>query len=268
MNYLQLPTAILPHLRRLSAVQLAIWADAWTWAQQGGKAYRTNEQLAEMFGTSAKSVSRSIAGMREMGMVQWQMANGRQRILVACIPTNVHPHERPSTPTSIHMNGDAASTSTSTLHPHERPGSIHMNVHQVNQIVDQEVYQVVDQKAESKKRKAERVVHDVVLPFDTDTFRAAWAQWKGYKAAQHRFTFKGADTEQIALHQLQKISNNNERTAIEIIGTSIANGWKGLFAGTNRTKMGARPGTSGYVPEGNSESTDPFAIIKDSSIWG
>lgn len=267
MNYLQLPTAILPHLRRLSAVQLAIWADAWTWAQQGGKAYRTNEQLAEMFGTSAKSVSRSIAGMREMGMVQWQMANGRQRILVACIPTNVHPHERPSTRTSIHMNGDAASTSTSTLHPHERPGSIHMNVHQVNQIVNQEVYQVVDQKAEPKKRRSERTVHDVVLPFDTDTFRAAWREWLEYKWHQHRFAYKRAQDEQTALHNIQKHSNNDERVAIHIIATSIANGWKGLFESSAKSYMGGRSRTGSHL-RASGEYEHPADVLKDSSIWG
>ena len=97
MNYLQLPIAILPHLRRLSGVQAAIWADAWTWGQQEAQAFRTNEQYAQMFGSTVKSISRSIATMREMGMIESQMVNGRQRILVACIPTNVHPHERPST---------------------------------------------------------------------------------------------------------------------------------------------------------------------------
>jgi len=154
MNYLQLPIAILPHLRRLSGVQAAIWADAWTWGQQEAQAFRTNEQYAQMFGTTVKSISRSIATMREMGMLESRMVNGRQRILVACIPTNVHPHERPSTGTSIPMNVHAASTPTSMQHPHKRPCSIPTNVHQVYHVVEQEVNHSVEKKVAPPKKES------------------------------------------------------------------------------------------------------------------
>lgn len=223
MNYLQLPTAILPHLRRLSGVQLAIWADAWTWGQQSGQAFRTNDQYAEMFGTTAKSVSRSIAALREMGMLEWRMANGRQRILVACIPTNVHPHERPSTPTSIHMNVHAASTPTSMQHPHERPCSIPTNVHQVYHVVEQEVNQVVEQRPAKKKKEP------ILMPFESERFAEVWATWKEYKRAEKRFSYKSHVSEQEALAKLQKLSNDNEQQSIEIIQQSIANGWSGFF---------------------------------------
>jgi len=223
MNYLQLPIAILPHLRRLSGVQAAIWADAWTWGQQEAQAFRTNEQYAQMFGSTVKSISRSIATMREMGMLESRMVNGRQRILVACIPTNVHPHERPSTQTSIHMNGDAASTPTSMQHPHERPCSIPTNVHQVYHVEEQEVKQVV-------KKKAVKKDEPILMPFEGERFAEVWATWKGYKKEEKRFSYKSRVSEQEALSKLQKLSNNDEQRAIEIIQQSIANGWSGFFA--------------------------------------
>lgn len=267
MNYLQLPIAILPHLRRLSGVQAAIWADAWTWGQQEAQAFRTNEQYAQMFGSTVKSISRSIATMREMGMIESQMVNGRQRILVACIPTNVHPHERPSPRTSIPMNVHAASTQTSMQHPHERPCSIPTNVHQVYHVVEQEVKQVVEQGPKPKKAKPERQFHDVVLPWDTETFRTAWREWLEYKWHQHRFAYKRAQDEQTALHNIQKHSNNDERVAIHIIATSIANGWKGLFESSAKSYMGGRSRTGSHL-RASGEYEHPADVLKDSSIWG
>lgn len=79
-------------------------------------------------------------------------------------------------------------------------------------------------KSAPKKKKEE-----VVMPWETEAFRAAWTQWKDYKKSQFRFTFKSNSTEQVSLHQLKTISNNDERTAIDIIGQSIGNGWKGFF---------------------------------------
>lgn len=267
MNYLQLPIAILPHLRRLSGVQAAIWADAWTWGQQEAQAFRTNEQYAQMFGSTVKSISRSIATMREMGMIESRMVNGRQRILVACIPTNVHPHERPSTGTSIHMNGDAASTGTSMQHPHERPCSIPTNVHQVYHVVEQEVNHSVEKGPKPKKAKSQRQFHDVVMPWDTDTFRAAWREWLDYKWDQHRFAFKQPRYEQTALHNLQKDSNGNEELAIHIIATSIASGWKGLIANAAKSYKGPRTGRSGYF-HSSGKYAHPADVLKDRDIWG
>jgi hypothetical protein len=267
MNYLQLPIAILPHLRRLSGVQAAIWADAWTWGQQEAQAFRTNEQYAQMFGSTVKSISRSIATMREMGMLESRMVNGRQRILVACIPTNVHPHERPSTGTSIHMNVHAASTPTSMQHPHERPCSIPTNVHQVYHVVEQEVNHSVEKEPKPKKAKRERVFHDVVLPYDTDTFKAAWKEWLDYKWHQHRFAYKRDQDEQTALHHLQTNSNGNEQLAIHIIAASIASGYQGLFASAAKSFMGPGSRTGRHLrPSG--EYANPSDVLKDRNIWG
>ena len=222
MNYLQLPSEVMPHLRRLSAIQLAIWADAWTWAQNGKPAYRTNEQLAELFGITVKSVSRAIAGLKSYGMLKAQTVNGRQRILTACIPTNVHPHERPSPSTSIPTNVHAASPSTSMLHPHERPPSIPTNVHQEENREENRIEKRIEKKEREKKT-------EIVMPWPSDEFAQAWADWKEYKRAEKGFRFKTVKSEQIALHKLYNDAEQDQHLAIYAIGTSIANGWAGLF---------------------------------------
>jgi hypothetical protein len=81
---------------------------------------------------------------------------------------------------------------------------------------------------------------EVVMPFDSQQFQDAWSEWKEYRKAEHRFQYRSAKTEQTALHNLQKISNNGENAAIAIIGQSIANGWRGLFElrGPNLTRTG------------------------------
>lgn len=70
---------------------------------------------------------------------------------------------------------------------------------------------------------------NIVYPFESETFFKFWDLWKDYKKNEHRFTYKTTLSEQAALKQLGEISNQDETTAIKIIETSIANGYKGLF---------------------------------------
>lgn len=125
-----------------------------------------------------------------------------------------------------------------------------------------------EKKRRKKEKNFEAEKKAIVMPFEGHEFAQAWEAWKTYKKQQHNFTFKGDDTEQTALHHLKNISDSNEAAAIHIIGRSIANGWKGLFADTGKGRMGARQGAGGYFTGGDPGNPDPFAVITDSSIWG
>lgn len=70
-------------------------------------------------------------------------------------------------------------------------------------------------------------VFNVVLPFQSEKFEAAWNEWKEYKQTDHRFKYKSPKTEQRALIKLQN-EHTDESDAIDAIHTAIANGWKGL----------------------------------------
>ena len=70
----------------------------------------------------------------------------------------------------------------------------------------------------------------IVLPFEGGLFGETWQTWKEYKRVEKNFKFKSKVSEQAALLNLQKISNNNETQAIEIIHNAIAQGWAGLYA--------------------------------------
>jgi len=227
MNYLQLPVEVLPHLRRLSAVQLAIWADAWTWQQNGKEARRSNAQYGEMFGVHAKSISQSIAGLRDAGCIEWTNTGGG-RMLRAIIPTNVTPpYERvPSIGTSIHTNVDTPSIGTCTPPPYERGYPLHTNVEQIEKVIENRI----EKEIEKREAKPKNPPEPVLMPFEGERFAEVWATWKAYKKEEKRFGYKSRISEQEALSKLQKLSNDNEQRAVEIIQQSIANGWSGLFS--------------------------------------
>ena len=79
----------------------------------------------------------------------------------------------------------------------------------------------------SSKQKKKHI--SIERPFKSKQFDEMWDIWIDERKQQKRkkYTERG---EQAALHNLQKISNNNETTAIEIIKQSITQGWAGLFA--------------------------------------
>ena len=90
-----------------------------------------------------------------------------------------------------------------------------------------------DNKTDKVSSKESAQAREVVLPFQTDTFTAAWQEWKEYKRTDHRFRYKTAQSEQRALIKLQN-THGTETEAIDAIHTAIANGWKGLVFGESK----------------------------------
>jgi hypothetical protein len=99
MNYLQIPSAVWPHLSHLSGLQLAIYCDAITWTSQGKEARRSNDTLAEMFGVTSRAISKAVARMVELGFVDVEV--GPNNIRTIKPRTTVHLNKR-SPRTSVH----------------------------------------------------------------------------------------------------------------------------------------------------------------------
>jgi len=70
---------------------------------------------------------------------------------------------------------------------------------------------------------------EVVLPFASEDFAAQWQAWKRYRAAEHHFTYRSAESEQAALAELGTLAHTSETTAIAILHQSMGKGWKGFF---------------------------------------
>jgi len=102
---------------------------------------------------------------------------------------------------------------------------------------------------------------EVVWPFNSDQFMNAWQEWEADRRERRikAYTTRGLQT---ALHELQTMSNNDERTAIRIIGQSIAKGWQGLFPIRNE-RQPARP----ERPRGPDITPDDVARIV-ATRWG
>ncbi len=81
----------------------------------------------------------------------------------------------------------------------------------------------------------------VVLPYETEKFSEAWAEWLEYKRTDHRFKYKTAQSEQRALMTLAN-EYTTESAAIEAIHRAIANGYKGLVFDSSKSR---RARTSG-----------------------
>jgi hypothetical protein len=84
----------------------------------------------------------------------------------------------------------------------------------------------IEEKEELEYKESKE---DVELPFNGEVFKSIWLKWIEYKKKEHRFSYKTKESQQAALRELVNLSGGNEQTAIEIIGQSMANGWKGFF---------------------------------------
>ena len=207
MKYLQIPECLWPQLARLSGLQAGIWADAYTWAMQGKRAFRTNDQLAEMFGCTNRSARRAVSHMVELGILDVKY-QGKLRYLVAKEDQSVLRTERTAKEDqSVRKGGPIG------------PGK-----------EDRSVLQVYQSKSLSKSQvnqEGDLGGNEVILPFDESEFVEAWKMWKEYKRAEFGFNFRSQQAEQLALVKL-KTEMKDAYRAIEAIGQAMANGWKSI----------------------------------------
>ena len=223
VNYIQIPECLWPQLAKLSGLQAGIWADAWTWQQQGKRAYRTNEQLAEMFGCNRRSVPRALNALIELGYIELKY-HGNMRY--------------------IHAKDDQSVTVTKRSKKDDQSVMVGMT----NRLPrdDQSVTQVYHKRSLSRTEVNQSTkTENLIFPFDSDRFKNAWKEWKEYKRTEKRFSFKSEQSEQTALHKLHNDAEGNEQLAIYAIGSAIANGYSGIFVNGAIRREFARnsPGT-------------------------
>jgi uncharacterized protein YdaU (DUF1376 family) len=87
----------------------------------------------------------------------------------------------------------------------------------------------------------------VISPFASAEFDTQWQAWKRYRATEHNFTYRSAESEQAALAELGLLAHHTETTAIAILHQSMGKGWKGFFELKNdATKPAAGKGKVRY----------------------
>ena len=142
-------------------------------------------------------------------------------------PTNTLPPHLPKhLPTHLPHNKTNKQTEKETNKP------IDLNAPAANLFGKPEAEKKEKKKSAAKKEKKIEPIEqkkEIVYPFVSAEFLAAWSNWKDYKGKEHKFYFKSELSEQASLMGLNNLANHNEQIAIKIIMQSMANGYKGFF---------------------------------------
>jgi DNA-binding MarR family transcriptional regulator len=276
-NGIWLPAEIweldLPPLHRVFLARLIALS------KQDGASWAGDEFLAESLRCTPQHVRKMRRQLEESGYIVTEGYGHKRRLFVEVAPTGTSNH-RNKQPQAQELQPEAqklrpqmrqeATTVAESIEENRTSKEVVKNRDDESfsefETV-QEPEAAPTNPARGARAKRQRVFHDVVLPWETETFKAAWREWLDYKWDQHRFAFKQARYEQTALHNLQKDSNGNEELAIHIIATSIASGWKGLIANSAKSYKGPRTGSSGYF-HSSGKYKHPSEVIKDRDIWG
>lgn len=156
-----------------------------------GEYFKTNETIAIEVGVAQCTVTRSIKKFETLGYIKTQY-NGRTRVI-------------------------------------KLRRTLSKLLKQTKQIAEADYANCLHSIQESIQPSIHLSKRDVVSPFQEIEFEKAWGVWidERKQTGTKKYTARG---EQSALHNLQKISNDDYKTAITIINESITHGWRGLFA--------------------------------------
>lgn len=213
--------------KRLSIIEKALLSEVRSFAQREQKFFKTNEAIAESFQVSVRSVTRAVRTLEELQLVQREPFDGRKRVLTC---QNVHAASSKSRSSNVKKSK------------------------QRRQIDSADLSNCRTERNKERNKKS-TLKEQAKLEFPFDDFEEIWNEWKQYKKDEHNFRFKSVKTELTSLKQLQTLAQNDRTKAKQIVGQSIANGWKGFFPLRNNTSS-FQNGTRGSITQ---EDADKFA---------
>ena len=198
--------------------------------------FKSNSTIGEEVGVSIPSVSRSVKKLVQLGLIT-STYDGRIRhikqtkALIKKINQATQSDEAPNQIDALPSQIGAPPSQIDEGSNQNDKGSSQRDKGS-SQRDDSDSSERLDSIQESKHLSIQTSIHiskEVVYPFNKIEFIEAWKIWiQERKEKQLRnYTQRG---EQSALHNLQKISGDDYKTAIQIINNSITHGWQGLFA--------------------------------------
>jgi hypothetical protein len=217
-NGIWLPAEIwaldLPPLHRVFLARLAALS------KQDGASWAGDEFLAESLRCTPQHVRKMRRQLEDSGHIVTEGYGHKRRLTVELAPTGAK-----VAPTGT-SNQRRKQPEAQELQPEAQKLRLQMRQEATT------VAESIEENRTSKEvvKKAVKKEEPILMPFEGERFAEVWATWKGYKKEEKRFSYKSRVSEQEALSKLQKLSNNDEQRAIEIIQQSIANGWSGFFA--------------------------------------
>ena len=198
-------------LSELTLLERYILSDISSFHSSNKTYFKTNNKLAEECKVSRSSITRAISNLVLTDHIKIKQSSPVRKL----VPTQIDapPSQIDSPPTQI----DAPPTQ-----------------------IDAHINKVISKRI---SKEINTITKEVVFPFTEKLFIEAWEVWIQERKEKKlkNYTQRG---EQSALHNLQKISGDDWKTAIQIINNSITHGWQGLFAlkeqKTNRPKLDAQ----------------------------
>ena len=162
-----------------------------------GEYFKSNETIGKEVGVSIRTASRSIKKLESMGYITTKL-DGRNRVAKLTSTLDKMTSTLDKMARQPRQNGFA-----------EKPNWLH--------------------SIQESKQPSIHISKEVIFPFQNKDFIEAWSVWVLERKEKRlkSYTQRG---EQSALHNLQKISGDDYKTAIQIINNSITHGWQGLFA--------------------------------------
>ena len=190
--------------------------------------FKSNSTICEEVGVSIPSVSRSVKKLVQLGLIT-STYDGRIRHIKqtkALIKKINQASQSDEAPNQIDQPPNQIDQP-----PNQIDEGSNQNDKGPSQRDDSDSSERLDSIQESKHLSIQPSIHfnkEVVYPFNKIEFIEAWKIWiQERKEKQLRnYTQRG---EQSALHNLQKISGDDYKKAIQIINNSITHGWQGLF---------------------------------------
>ena len=191
-------------LSELTLLERYILADICSFHSSNKTYFKTNSKLAEECKVSRSSITRAISNLVSTDHIKIKQSSPVRKLVPSQI--DAPPSQIDSPPTQI----DAP------LSQIDAPPSQ----------IDAHISKVISKRI---SKEINTITKEVIYPFTENLFIEAWKVWilERKEKKLRNYTQRG---EQSALHNLQKISGDDWKTAIQIINNSITHGWQGLFA--------------------------------------
>lgn len=118
-------------------------------------------------------------------------------------------------------------------------------------------HNIINKEKENKKEKFDFI--------ENEDWKNLFSEWIEYKKEQWKFTYKSEKSLKTAYDQLISLSNGDLAIAKQIVGNSIASGYRGLFELKNNTKLS--PLKKGNLLERNKRATRLDREIAKQKGW-
>ncbi|HAD22297.1 MAG TPA: hypothetical protein DCF87_09335 [Opitutae bacterium] len=190
---------------RLNLFEKVLLSEIMGFGQNESGFFKSNEVIQQEYKTSRPTISKAIQKLEELNLIEVSF-NGRVRRLFLRAEGN-------------EVSGRRKESFRQKENPLRAEGKNSTSKNRT------------ENKTENKIEKQRE---EVFLPWDSESFKDLWSEWIDERKQRRypKYTNRGLKA---VLFELQKLSNDDEQQARQIILQSISKGWRGFFAIKGKT---------------------------------